>query len=273
MALPLPTRAAAPRERTHHLPSRHLGRAVELSVLLPPRYRINLLHRYPVVLLNDGQDFGALELRARLAATYRARIVTPMIIVGLHADERRMREYGTSGGADYAGRGDLADAHRRFVTEELVPWLRAAYRTRADRRAWAIGGFSLGGLSAFDIAWHHELLFGHVGCFSASFWWRATPFDEGDPDAGRVAVDRTARAVRAADLSYFFAVGSAEEDSDRNGNGVIDAVDDTLDVIAALRDLGVPGADVHYHYVEGGRHDHASWGPALLVWLARLWRK
>ena len=38
--------------------SRHLNREVRLTVLLPPGYRVNLLGRYPVTILNDGQDFG-----------------------------------------------------------------------------------------------------------------------------------------------------------------------------------------------------------------------
>ena len=252
------------------LASRQLGREVRLTVLLPPGYRLHLLRRYPLVLVHDGQDFDALDLERRLGRALAEQRVTPRIVVGIHADERRLREYGTSGQPDHAGRGDLADAHRRFVTRELLPFLDGKYRLRRDRRDRAIAGFSLGALGAFDVAWHHEQLFGELACFSASFWWRSTPFDPQRPDADRIAVDRIRRAHRAADLRYTFVVGSAEEESDRNGNGIVDVIDDTLDVIAALRDRGVSGAGLRYRLLEGGRHDQATWGPALVDWLADL---
>ena len=38
--------------------------------------------------------------------------------------------------------------------------------------ATAIMGWSLGGLSAFDLAWRHPERFGAVGVFSGAFWWR-----------------------------------------------------------------------------------------------------
>ncbi|MBK7651960.1 MAG: hypothetical protein IPJ20_16240 [Flammeovirgaceae bacterium] len=55
---------------------------------------------------------------------------------------------------------------------ELVPYLEYRYSITKDPNQRAIAGFSLGGLSAFDIAWHHADYFGKVGAFSGSFWWR-----------------------------------------------------------------------------------------------------
>lgn len=247
--------------------STHLGRRVTVTALLPPGYRVHLLTRYPLLLVNDGQDFPDLNLARRLAVAYGRRTISPRIVVGVHADERRVREYGMSSQPDYAGRGDLADAYRRFVVDELLPRLRRRFRLRAGREHAAIAGFSLGGLSAFDVAWRHEDLFGAVGCFSASFWWRSRAFDAADPDADRIVVDLIHAASRPASLQYYFCVGTREEDSDRNGNGIIDAIDDTLDVIGALRERGVEGRAVAYRLVEGGEHDPATWGPALLDWL------
>lgn len=251
------------------LASAALGREVRITALLPPGYRLNLLARYPVLLVNDGQDFGALDLERRLGLAYRDGAVAPRIVVGLHADHDRMREYGTSGAPDYAGRGDRADAYRRFVIREALPFLRARFRLRKTREHVAVCGFSLGALSAFDVAWHHPDLIGHVGCFSGSFWWRSAPFDPRRPDADRIAVERVRAAARPADLRYHFAVGTAEETSDRNANGIIDAIDDTLDLIGALRARGVAQEAISYHVVDGGRHDQATWGPALIDWLRR----
>ena len=265
-----PPPAKALRREEFEVASRRLGRRVRVTALLPPRYRLNVLARYPLLIVNDGQDFDRLELERRLRSAYRAREVQPRVVIGVHADERRMREYGTSREPDYAGRGDLADAYRRFVVEELLPLLLGRYRLRGGRDHRAIGGVSLGGLSAFDIAWWHELKFGAVGCFSASFWWRSSPPDPAHPDADRIVVERVRHAVRAADLQYYFMVGTEEEASDRNGNGIIDVIDDTLDVIAALRDRGVRSRSLRYDCVDGGRHEPATWGPELIRWLSWL---
>ncbi len=258
------------RKLSLYLPSHYLQREVTLTVLLPPSYRINILSRYPLVLLNDGQDFDALELHDRLQHAYDTRRVRPRVVVGIHANERRMREYGTSRVSSAEGLGDLADAHRLFVVKELIPYLHRRLRVRRNREFTAIGGFSLGGLSAFDIAYHQELHFGQVACFSASFWWRATPFNPDAPDENRIAIERVRNAVRPAELHYFFMAGTDEEESDRNNNGIIDVIDDTLDMIAALVARGVPSDDICYMPVEGGQHNQQTWGPALIDWLRML---
>ncbi len=255
------------------IPSHHLGRWVNLSVLKPPGYNKNFLSSYPLVVVNDGQDFTDLKLPERLSSALRSKRVRPRVIVGVHADGQRMREYGTSATSDYAGRGDRANAHRLFVTEELLPYLEYHFRIRKAREQRTVCGFSLGGLSAFDIGWMHPELFANVGCFSASFWWRKHDFDPNDPDADRIAVEQIRHAGKLPPLSYYFQVGTDEEASDRNGNGIIDAIDDTLDVITALRERGHPTRALHYELVEGGEHNQGTWGPAFVDFLRWLDRR
>ncbi len=259
-----------PRQLEHEFYSGALGRKVRLSIILPPYYRLSVLSRYPVVLLNDGQDFPQLQLLDRLQAAYAKTDLRPRIIVGMHADEGRMREYGVSTTMDHAGRGDLAVAYRRFVTTELLPWLRHEFRISRRRQDIAMGGFSLGGLSAFDIAWQHAHTFGSVGCFSASFWMRSAPFRREAPDLDRIVPDLIKNAAQAPNLDYWFMAGDCEEASDRNGNGVIDVIDDTQDVIAALRHQGISEGSIGYVEVIGGEHNQRTWGPLVMEWLQWL---
>ena len=68
---------------------------------------------------------------------------------------------------------------------------------------------------------------------------------------------------------YWLQAGTLDEDEDRNHNGVIDAIDDTLDLIRELKRKGTHDVDVHYLEVEGGRHDTQTWGqvmPDFLRW-------
>jgi hypothetical protein len=70
------------------------------------------------------------------------------------------------------------------------------------------------------------------------------------------------------DLKFFFECGTEDETEDRNGNGVIDSIDDTKDLISALTEKGYnPDSDIYYHEIEGGRHDVATWGLAFPVFL------
>ena len=262
--------ARSPRQVEHTLVSVALGRAVRVSIVLPPYYRLNVLQRYPLVVFNDGQDFAALRMRERLDMHYRWPGATPRIIVGVHADANRMSEYGTAQVPDYAGRGDRAAEYSRFITTELLPWLKANFRVSRRREDLALAGFSLGGLSAFDIALRNGHNFGAVACFSASFWWRSAPMREEAPDADRVAVDLVEGAARVPDLRYYFMAGDREEESDRNGNGVIDVIDDTRAVIDALRAKGVPERAIAFALVPGGEHDQVTWGPAVITWLRWL---
>ena len=52
--------------------------------------------------------------------------------------------------------------------------------------------------------------------------------------------------------------------------GIIDAIDDTQDVIKALRNLGYEDETIKYVEVKGGEHNPATWGkvlPKFLKWI------
>ena len=64
---------------------------------------------------------------------------------------------------------------------------------------------------------------------------------------------------------------------DRNNNGIIDSIDDTLSLIDDLKSLGYKNDDIAYINYEDGRHDVATWARAMPVFLewgwGREWRK
>ena len=73
-------------------------------------------------------------------------------------------------------------------------------------------------------------------------------------------------------LKFFFACGDDDEAEDRNGNGVIDAIDDTIDLMRELLAKGyLEGRDFHYEQLSGGRHDRATWARALPAFLRWGW--
>jgi enterochelin esterase-like enzyme len=245
-----------------------LGRKVKVEVLLPPTYWKQPSETFPVICFNDGQDFPALNLYQTLAEGYATDAFPPYIIVGLHTDKNRTFEYGTLEKTHYQGYGNKALDYTRFVTNELVPFLKNEFRCRPEVSAWAMAGFSLGGLSAFDIAWNNPDIFGRIGAFSASFWWRWKTSTPEDPDAGRVVHETVLGSEKREGMRFWFEVGTNDETDDRNNNGIIDSIDDTRDLINCLLQIGYDESDITYLEVEGGEHNQATWGAVLPAFLS-----
>jgi iron(III)-enterobactin esterase len=128
----------------------------------------------------------------------------------------------------------------------------------------------LGALSAMDIGWANPSVFGNVGVFSGALWWRSQEWTPKDPDGGRIIHDIIKKSHYQNGMQFWFEVGTKDEDSDRNNNGRIDAIDDTLDLIDELVALGYrPHEHIRYLEIEGGEHNQATWGMVMsdfLIW-------
>lgn len=245
-----------------NLKSRHLERKIRFDVYLPPSYAEGE-RRYPVLFFNDGQDMKAVQLAKTLHDLYQNQAIEELIIVAIHAADR-LQEYGVEQQADYAGRGSQAWAYSRFLLGELRPYLMQHYRCQSGPQEQSIAGFSLGGLSAMDIAWNHGDIFGKVGVFSGALWWRSQAFTQHNPDGHRLMHEIVAKGPKRPGMKFWFQTGTNDETSDRNNNGIIDSIDDTLDLIEELTNVGYDREeDIHYYEVVGGYHNQATWGQAM----------
>jgi enterochelin esterase family protein len=72
------------------------------------------------------------------------------------------------------------------------------------------------------------------------------------------------------DLKFWLQTGTLDETADRNKNGIIDSIDDTIDLIAELEAKGFKRPnDIQYLEMVGGKHDMATWAkamPQFLIW-------
>jgi enterochelin esterase-like enzyme len=253
--------------------SAHLNRNVTLDVVLPPNYTTSKQH-YKVLLMNDGQDIEQLKMVSVLEKTYKARQIQPIILVAIRCGDR-MQEYGTATQADYKGRGSKAGQYTQFVIEELLPHIANNYRTLSGSENTAFCGFSLGGLSAFDIVWHNPAHFGKVGAFSASFWWRQKAYENQYSDELDRIMHNLVRNVDdnnnlRKNLKFWIQTGTQDEKDDRNKNGIIDSIDDATDLITELEKKGFQRQrDIRYVEVVGGQHNQQTWSaimPDFLEW-------
>ena len=251
---------------TISFPSVYLGRVVKMLFFLP---LFSAKQPWSLLLLNDGQDAKALNLEKSLLRLQQAVGGRPVLAVALEAG-KRLEEYGVAGHPDAKQRGAKAGDYQLFIVKELMPWLRSQYPISSDPVDCVFAGLSLGGLSAFDLVWNHPTLFGKVGVFSGSFWWRSRDLDDGYTDADRIAHQLVRMGNRKAGLKFWFEVGTDDETCDRNNNGVIDAIDDTMDLITELILKGYTiNQDIKYVEVKGGRHDTQTWAkvlPDFLQW-------
>ena len=293
--VPLPAQGALAVEPLQLAATAFAPEGMHATVYLPPGYAGGT-RRYPVLYVNDGQDRSAVHLQETLQQLIADGAIRAPIVVAVDMPKDRMGAYGLSDrgrGASIVAKtghgaiGTQAHAYSEWLAHTLVPTIDARYRTRTTPDARAILGWSLGGLNAFNVGWQYPDVFGRAGAFSPSFW----PASDTTDDA---SMQRTRMAQRMVDAStprngarWFFAVGTAEEGSDRDGDGINDAIDDTRDLIdgwqadaggmKGLRQLGYSvnldhaarptRADASLYLLPDGRHEQAAWARMLPVFL------
>lgn len=251
------------------LPGAGLREPHQVDVYLPPGYSANPGRRYPVLYANDGQDLATAQFPVVLSTLVASGQVAPVIVVAIHSTESRTPEYATAARPALLADGLEAAAYQRFVLDTVMPRIAARYRTEAGASHTGIMGWSLGGLSAFDLAWNHPDRFGIVGVFSGSFWWRDNDGSTEERVAGRIVHRMVRTGPSRPALRFWFMAGRQEDDDDRDGNGVIDIIQDTRELIELLVGQGHrEGGDIEWHLVDGG-HNLATWAkllPAFLTW-------
>ncbi len=243
--------------------SAFLDKPRPVEVYLPPGYTADGAARYPVLYANDGQDMSQWRLKPALEALYAAGALPPIIVVAVSATSDRTTEYGTVEAVNANGMGARAGDYARFFTQELLPWVATTYRTLTGPEHTVVMGSSLGGLMAWDLAWNYPDLFGAVGMFSGSLWWRTDASSVAARQASRVAHVAVRAGPLRPGLRFWFEAGTQDETDDRDGDGVIDAIQDTTELIDALTALGYNADAVTYVQVEGGQHNQATWAKVL----------
>jgi predicted alpha/beta superfamily hydrolase len=245
--------------------SAFLGPTRHVEIWLPPGYDDAAATRYPVLYMHDGQnlfdpriantgvDWGVDEAVVRLV---NRGIITPIIVVGVWSTAARFSEYSPWHDApDYA----------RFLIEELMPKVNAAFRTLTGPANTAVMGSSMGGLLSFYLVTHHPETFGACGCESTHFPLAESVvarFFPGIPVAA--APDTTPYIVRdirsglkaPRDARYRFDYGSLGLDSAYAPGHA--AVRRWL-----LAQGHVEGRDFVIRRYEGATHNEASWRERL----------
>jgi enterochelin esterase-like enzyme len=245
-----------------------LDRNVDVEIFLPSDAGTSG-KKYPLLLLNDGQDSEAMKIKETVQKLVLEKSIPEIIVVGVAAGDR-LQEYGIAAKNDYLRRGRMAKSYSKYIVTELAPYLLYRYPIDPVPEHHVIAGYSLGGLSAMDIGWNHPEVFSKVGVFSGSLWWRKrdtkSRFYSDHHD--RLIHLQVRKGKFKPGMKFWFQTGTQDEWGDRNENGIIDSIDDTLDLIAELTKKGYrPFRDIEYLEIKDGKHNAETWARAMPYFL------
>ncbi|MCZ2222811.1 MAG: esterase [Chitinophagales bacterium] len=246
---------------------------LEREVLVDAYLPTNVVHpeNLNLLLINDGQDLIKMSFDEILEDLNTKKLIEPLFCLGIHCGEERKREYGIAYSADFKGRGDKAGLYNKFIFDELMPFIRKKYLIPSFKEK-AFTGFSLGALSALDIVWNHANEFTKAGVFSGSLWWRRKSYDDGYEDEfDRLMHLQIRTGIFFPWLKFYIQCGALDESEDRNKNGIIDSIDDALDLIVELKAKGYTNEHIKYVLINDGKHDVATWKKAFPDFLKWGW--
>jgi len=162
-------------------PSKVTGGWRHALVYLPPNYDTQTRMRYPVLYLQHGggeDETGWIRqghanfILDNLIADGKAK---PIILVMAYGYARRAGQTP----ADLAGKPfgspealramqEMAAAFEDDMTQALIPYVDATFRTIPDRDHRAMAGLSMGGMETFQVTLDHLDLFSYIGGFSGA---------------------------------------------------------------------------------------------------------
>jgi len=233
---------SAPRVLERKLWSASLGKEMSYAVYLPPGYDSAETARYPVLYMLHGlggdyltwKKDGLFEAATNLI---QSGDIGPMIIVTPEGE----RGYWI----DQAGSGPRFGS---YVSSDLISTIDHAYRTLPNRLMRAIGGMSMGGHGALQLALNNPDKFGIVGAHSVALRRQEQAFayfgDKQYFEAHDPVSLCSRNPVQAKRLSIWFDIGTKD-----GWYGPAEALHRQLD-----------GASVpHEWHVFSGDHDDAYW--------------
>lgn len=230
---------------TFTIRSKILSETRRINVFAPPAYTESPNTRLPVLYMPDGgiaEDF--LHLAGLVQVLSGNGTMRPFLLVGIENTERRRDLTGPTENENdkkIAPRVGGSEAFRKFIGDELMPQVKARYRTTNET---AILGESLAGLFVIETFLLEPDLFDTYIAFDPSLWWNDQKLVK---DAGQ----RLHNSPKLAKTLYF-----ASSDDDLR----IGATQRLADALGKNAPAGL-----HWHYEQMPDEKHSTiYHPAAL---------
>ena len=155
----------------YHSPNSKFGEWRHALVYTPAEYEKGK-KKYPVLYLQHGMGEGETSwmLQGKMQHIMDNAIAkgeaVPMIVVMESGDIKQ--PFG--GGNNQAGRSEYGASFYPVLLNDLIPYIDANFRTKADRENRAMAGLSWGGHQTFDVVFNNMDKFAWVGTFSGAIF-------------------------------------------------------------------------------------------------------
>ena len=150
--------------RLHEYDSKALGRRRPLRVYTPPGYDQDAAARFPVLYLFHGSG----DNEATWTSFGRAHLIADNLLAQKKAKAMIIVMTDGHAGVTPESRGKNVELFGKDLLEDVMPWVEANYRTKADRESRAIVGLSMGGGQSLTVGLNHLERFAWVGGFSSA---------------------------------------------------------------------------------------------------------
>ena len=209
-------------------PSPSTGLVKVANVYLPPTYDKNKMERFPVLYLQHGWGENETSWPVQGCA---GLIMDNLIAQGKCKPFIVVMTYGMTNDTRIGGLGSFNFKNFETVLcDELVPYIDANFKTKADKWNRAMAGLSMGGMETKNITLSRPEMFGYYGLLSGGTYM---PDDIKDPKQVKV---------------IFESCGSKENP---------DCIKSSVDALKAA------GFDAHGFISEGTAHEFLTWRRSL----------
>ncbi|HEV8577942.1 MAG TPA: alpha/beta hydrolase-fold protein [Thermoanaerobaculia bacterium] len=238
---------------TFAIDSKILNEIRRINVYLPPGYAESPDARLPVLYMPDGgmaEDF--LHVAGLVQVSVGNGTMRPFLLVGIENTQRRRDLTGPTENAEdkkIAPQVGGSEAFRAFIRQELMPQVKARYRTTPEA---AIVGESLAGLFVVETFLLEPELFDIYIAFDPSLWWNHHKLVDD-------AAERLHSRPKLEKALYF---ASSDE------KGIAEIAQGFADVLAKNAPAGL-----HWHYEKMPQEKHSTiYHPAALKAFREVFR-
>jgi predicted alpha/beta superfamily hydrolase len=245
-----------------------LQRDYEIYVGLPASYHAQPQRRFPVLFVTDADYAFPLVRSIARRVGNGGQGLEEFILVGLSysagdtPEFSRRRDYTpTPNGErtpDPSGRPPIfgeAEAYRRFLAEEVMPFIAASYRTDTNRNIYA--GHSYGGLFGLHVLLAEPKMFSHYIIGSPSLWFDQKAMFARERDYAGANKDLRANVLMAVASFETMSKGSPRY------NRKVDMVGELREFEQALRSRNYHGLKLQAEIIPD--EDHLTSFPAIVT--------
>ena len=223
-------------------------------VYTPAEYELakNAKKRYPVLYLQHGMGEGETSwaIQGKMQHIMDNGIAkgeaVPMLVVMESGDIKGPFR----GGSNQAGRSEYGASFYPVLLNDLIPYIDATFRTKADRENRAMAGLSWGGHQTFDVVLNNLDKFAWLGTFSGAIFGL---------DVKTAYNGVFANAAEFNKKIHYMYMNWGEEDFIKSG-----------EIVKQLRDLGIK---VDSSESAGTAHEFLTWRRGLHEFIPHLFKK